>query len=154
MDLRRGRAVDELAGDKVGGNQLGADGQDGIGSDLELDELALRLNTGLGEMTQHRHGDILGSAIRASDLESCVSVSFLVQHLDNLALLKLFGVHSTREGERRQRFQVLVLLFLMMMGSSGLSRCWSIFVSAPKRFLFIEQLQIALPLSRGMSIQS
>lgn len=116
MDLRRGGAVDELAGDKVGGNQLGADGQDSIGGDLELDELALGLNTGLGEMTQHGYGDILGGAIRASDLEGCVSMSFLVQDLDNLALLKLFGVRLTREGEGGQRFQVLVLFFLMVMG--------------------------------------
>lgn len=73
----------------MGGNQLGANGQDGIGGDLELDKLALGLNTGLGEMTQHGHGNILGGAIRASDLESCVSMSFLVQDLDNLTLLKL-----------------------------------------------------------------
>jgi hypothetical protein len=60
-------------------------------------------------MAHHGLGHILGGAIRASDLEGCVSMCFLVQDLDNLALLKLFGVDLTRE-DGRQGFRMLVLL--------------------------------------------
>ena len=86
---RRADDVDELADHEVAGHQLGADFEDGILGDAELDELLLRLDLRLGEMAAHRLGDVLHLGLAVAELHRDVLVLLFRADGDDLQIVHL-----------------------------------------------------------------
>src|SRR6185437_11426477 len=81
--------VDELAGHEVARHQFGADLEHGVLGDAELDELLLRLDLGLGEVTAHRLGHVLDLGLAVAELDCGVLVLLFRADGDNLQLIHL-----------------------------------------------------------------
>ena len=73
----------------MAGHQLGADLQHRVLGDAELDELLLRLDLGLGEVTAHRLGHVLHLGLAVAELHRGVLVLLFRADGDNLQLIHL-----------------------------------------------------------------
>src|SRR5579883_2406525 len=81
--------VDELAWHEVARHQLGTDLEHGVLGDPELDQLLLRLDLGLGEVTAHRLGHVLHLGLAVAELDGRVLVLLFRADGDDLELVDL-----------------------------------------------------------------
>ena len=86
---------------KCSADELGADLDQGVGIDPELDQLALRLDAGLGEMAAHRLGHVLHLDLADAELQRRVAVLLLGALRHHLAAVD--AQHRDRHMRRRRR---------------------------------------------------
>ncbi len=103
--------VDQLAGDEVAGRDLGADVDQVVCGNAELDELRLRLDVGSGKVAAHRLRRVLDLGLAGAELNGGVAVLVLGALGHDLAVLQpqiLLPGHARRRRCRRGSFPLSV----------------------------------------------
>ena len=87
--MRRAADIDELADDEVVGGELGADRDQRVIADAELDDLALGLDLGDGEMAALSLRDVLDLGQARPELHGDIAVLLDRAMSDDLAVIEL-----------------------------------------------------------------
>ena len=80
--------VDQLAGDEMVGGELGADVEQRVLGDAELDQLRLGLDLGLAEMAALRLGQVLGLGRAGAELDGGIAVALRLAAADDLDIVE------------------------------------------------------------------
>ena len=80
--------VDQLAGDEMVGGDLGADVEQRVLVDAELDDLRLGLHLGLAEMAALRLGKVLRLGRAGAELDGVIAVAALLAAGDDLQIVE------------------------------------------------------------------